>query len=181
MKNRILTTVIVGALALVGAAAWADRPSDAAVTWKAKLQLLEKLGAEALEIDVDTVDGAVHLTGDVEKRATVELAGTVVQSVEGVRSVDNDLVLEKAPGNAVARAAGEAEKEVKDAILESRVRLALFEAIGASALEVGTESADGTVVLAFGMEVSKPARERAVASVRALDGVRKVSAVDKRG
>jgi osmotically-inducible protein OsmY len=181
MKNRILTTAIVGALALFGAAAWADRSSDAAVTWKTKLHLLEKLGVEALEIDVDTVNGAVHLTGEVEKRATVELASTVVQSVEGVQSVDNDLVLEQPSGNTVARAAGELEKEVKDAMLESRVRLALFEAIGASAVEIGTEAADGTVVLEFGMEVSKPARDRAVASVRALEGVRKVSAVDKRG
>lgn len=181
MKIRNLTLAIIGALALFAGTARADRSSDATVTWKAKLLLLEKLGAEALEIDVDTVDGAVHLGGAVEKRATVELAGTVVESVEGVRSVDNDLTLAKAPGNAVERAAGEAEKEVKDAMLESRVRLALFEAIGASALEVGTEAADGTVVLEFGMEVSKPARERAITSVRALDGVRKVSAVDKRG
>lgn len=181
MKIRSLTLAILGALALVAGPARADRSSDAMVTWKAKLLLLEKLGAEALEIDVDTADGAVHLGGTVEKRATVELAGTVVRSVEGVRSVDNDLTLEKESGNAVARAASEAEKEVRDAILESRVRLALFDAIGTSALEVGTEAADGTVVLEFGMGVSKPARELAMTSVRALDGVRKVSAVDKRG
>lgn len=183
MKKRNPWIALMFALALVAGSGVvkADELSDGGLTLKVKLQLLDKLGAEALEIDVDSKDGAVRLSGDVEKRESLELAPSIARSVEGVDSVDNDLTLEKAAGkSSVERAAGEVEREVKDAILETRIRIALVDAIGGTGFKLGTEAADGAVVLEVPSDISKGDRDRAVAAVRALDGVKKVSTVDKR-
>ena len=183
MRNRgILLALAVAALAIVGVvAAQADQPSDAMTTLKVKMKLLQELGGEALEIDVDTIDGHVHLTGDVEERASLELADDLAKSVDGVLSVDNALTLESPPPATVEGAAGEIEREVGDAMLEGRVRLALIDELGMTGLQIGTEAADGQVVLEFDADISKSARERAVAAVEKVEGVRKVSSVDERG
>lgn len=183
MKKSTLWAVPVLILGLFAGstAAHADEIADAGLTMKVKLQLLEKLGAEALEINVDSKNGAVRLSGDVEKRASLELATSITKSVGGVASVDNDLTLENPEGKTkVERAAGEVESEVKDAILESRIRIALIDAIGGTGFKIGTEAADGAVVLEIPADVSRSDRERSVAAVRALDGVKKVSTVDKK-
>jgi hyperosmotically inducible protein len=179
MKNSWIAPIVALALVAGSGAARADELSDGSVTMKVKLQLLEKLGAEALEIDVDTTNGAVRLSGDVEKRASVELATSIAKSVDGVASVDNDLTLESAAGKStVERTADEVERELKDAILETRIRIALVDAIGGTGFKLGTEAADGAVVLEIPSDISKNDRQRAVAAVRALDGVKKVSTVD---
>lgn len=159
----------------------ADRLGDLGLTMRVKVQLLEKLGAEALEIDVDATDGAVRLSGDVEKRATLELAATIAQSVSGVSSVDNDLTLENHAGKTkVERAAGEAEREVKDAILESRIRIALVDALGGAGFKIGTEAADGVVLLEVPDDVSGADRDRAVDVVRGMKGVERVATVPRK-
>ncbi|MGE0638917.1 MAG: BON domain-containing protein [Thermoanaerobaculia bacterium] len=181
-KRTWIAALVALALGIGPAALRADDLKDAGLTMKVKLVLLEKLGAEALEVDVDTTNAVVRLSGDVEKRETIELAPTLAKSVEGVASVDNDLTLEADASPAktkIERAAGEAEREVKDAILESRIRIALIDAIGASGFKVGTEAADGTVVLEMPVDFSKSDRSQAIAAVRALDGVKKVSTVTK--
>jgi len=165
--------VLVAAVATGGAVAAGSETSnpDWMTTAKVKLTLLEKLGAEALEINVDTNDGRVTLSGDVEKRESKELAPKYAKSVEGVRSVDDRLKLEADGSSAAAKA----EAEVKDAILESRMRIALIDALGGEGFRIGTEAVNGVVLLEFDRDTTKATRERAVRAVKALDGVRKVT------
>lgn len=148
-----------------------------------KLALLNKLGSDALHIDVDTHGGAVNLTGTVAKRETKELASTVTKSVKGVASIDNDLELAstKADPNQVGAAVGEAEAEVKDAMLETQIRFALLEKLGSEGVKVGTEAASGVVTLEFEKDWSSARRQEAIAAVKTIDGVHKVVTVDKRG
>jgi osmotically-inducible protein OsmY len=182
MRKTLLTPlVLAAALAVVPAVAAADAASDATTTLKVKLALLTKLGADSLKIDVDTTDGAVRLGGEVGKRETAELARTIAASVEGVTEVDNDLVVETpASTGAVARAAAETEAEVKDGILESKVRLALIDRLGSDGFRIGTEAADGVVTLEFGPELGSDRRALAVKAVEGLEGVARVVTVEKR-
>jgi osmotically-inducible protein OsmY len=48
----------------------------------------------AFAIDTDVTHGAVHLTGKVESDIDRDLAGELAKGIDGVVSVDNDLVIE---------------------------------------------------------------------------------------
>lgn len=68
--------------------------TDAEIEQKARDALLYNPAAESYEIGVD-VDGKVAtLTGKVESWAERDLAGKVVKGVRGVRSIENDIVVE---------------------------------------------------------------------------------------
>ena len=179
-KTVCAVFALVAALVAIPTVAAADAASDATTTLKVKLALLTKLGADSLKIDVDTTDGSVRLGGEVGKRETAELAATVARSVEGVGQVDNDLVVETpASTGAIAKAAAETEAEVKDGILESKVRLALIDQLGSDGFRIGTEAANGVVTLEFGPELGSDRRALAVKAVEGVEGVAKVVSVEK--
>ncbi len=193
MKHKTLASmVLAGSLLLGGAgAALADHtPSHSedqdkanwTTTLNVKLALLNKLGNDSLRIDVDTLNGNVVLRGTVNKRETLELAETVTKSVSGVHDVKNNLHFkgnEENPSTAAA-VAGEAEAEVKDAVLETRIRIALVDKMGSDGFRVGTEAASGVVTLEFGNELSGARRQEAVRIVEGVDGVPKVVSVNKK-
>lgn len=180
-KTVFAAFALVAALVALPTIAAADVASDATTTLKVKLALLTKLGTDSLKIDVDTTDGSVRLGGEVAKRETAELAATIARSVEGVEGVDNDLVVASSDSTGVvAAAASEAEAEVKDGILESRVRLALIDQLGGDGFRVGTEAASGVVTLEFGPELGSDRRALAVRAVEGVEGVTKVVSIDKR-
>ena len=178
-KTLLAAFTLVAALAVVPTLAAADAASDATTTLKVKLALLTKLGADSLKIDVDTTDGAVRLGGEVGKRETAELAKTVAASVEGVTEVDDDLTVEAPSTGAVAKVAAETEAEVKDGILESKVRLALIDQLGSDGFRIGTEAANGVVTLELGPDLGADRRALAVKAVEGVEGVAKVVTVDK--
>ena len=93
---------VLAAVLLLAATAACDRLQSAdgsqrqgestrALALRVKLELLQKLGTDALRVEVDSQGDKVRLSGEVKKRATAELAEDVARKVEGVRSVENDL------------------------------------------------------------------------------------------
>lgn len=183
MNARMLASMIlVGAVLIGGGAVYAaDDPADWTTTLKVKLVLLEKLGADSLHVDVDTDAGALTLRGTVGKRETRELAETIAKSVEGVESVQNDILLEASVANPskAGVAVGEAEAELKDALLSTKIRLALIDKMGSDGLKIGTEVANGVVTLEFGPELAATRRLEATDVVQGVEGVTKVVSVDK--
>jgi osmotically-inducible protein OsmY len=184
--NRTTVSRVVIALAVVGglwsaSAAFADTTTaDWTTTAKVKLELLNKLGTDALRMNVDTVQGKVQLSGTVDKRASVELADDIAKSVSGVTGVDNDLRLEPRT-DATAAVMKEAENEVKDAVLEAKLRIALIDKLGADGFKVGTEAASGVVTLEFDSSLPSSERQNAERTARAVDGVKRVITVEKKG
>lgn len=69
--------------------------ADAALTGKVKTALATRKGLDMPKphIDVDAKDGHVVLKGDVGNRQQAELAERVAMEIEGVTSVDNQLML----------------------------------------------------------------------------------------
>lgn len=173
----LVSTILIGG----GAAFAAENQSDWTTTLNVKLALLNKLGTDSLHVDVDSTSGALTLKGTVTKRETKELAETVAKSVTGVKSVTNDILLESsvANPNKAAVAANEAEAELKDALLETRIRLALVNQMGSEGFKVGTEAASGVVTLRFDRDCTSANRAEANKVVKGVDGVTKVLSVDK--
>lgn len=181
---RLASLLLVGALLLgAGAALAADTmKSDHALLLNVKLALLNKLGTDSLRIDVDAAGGAITLRGMVQKRETKELADSVAKSVTGVKTVDNELKLASAEANpsktdAVTK---EAEAELKDAVLETKVRIALVDKLGSDGFDVSTEVASGVVTLAFHKDFVAAHRTEAQNIVKGVEGVTKVVVVDQK-
>lgn len=158
----------------------ADDLGSAQLGLKVKLTLLQKLGVDALHIDVDSVEGAVTLNGTVDKRPTSELAQTIAKSVAGVKSVADKIELKEyqAEGKATV-AVAETERSLKDGLLQVKLRTALLNSLGADGLKIGTEAASGTVTLRFPKEMTAPMKKKASAAAKLVIGVSKVITIAK--
>jgi len=67
--------------------------ADAAITAKIKAAMIAEPGLKALQIDVDTTNGVVVLNGTVDSPQNKDRAQALAQAVEGVKSVENRLML----------------------------------------------------------------------------------------
>ncbi len=180
--KMIAKSTLLGLLLLSGSAFAAENKADWTTTLSVKMALLEKLGTDSLHIDVDASAGALTLVGTVDKRETRELAETVAKSVKGVQSVQNDVTLlasEENP-NKAAVVVGEAEAEVKDAVLSTKVRIALVDKLGGDGFNIGTEASNGVITLRFDPEMSAARRREATKVVIAVGGVTKVLSLQKK-
>ena len=142
---------------------------------KVKLALLEKLGTDSLKIKVDLAGNKVILTGEVSKRATEELAEEVALAVPGVRKVDNRLkVVDKPEATGkVERAVRDAAREVDEAMIESRVKIAIANEVGSRVTRIEVEATDGVVSLR-GTVPDGERRDLAVRAAKSVPGVTKV-------
>jgi hyperosmotically inducible protein len=70
-----------------------EKIDDAAITAKVKTALMAEPGLRSLAIDVDTRDNIVTLNGTVNSAESKVKAMQVAQSVEGVKSVADNLVI----------------------------------------------------------------------------------------
>jgi len=77
------------------AATASNAVADAAITATVNAELARDKELSALRIDVDTSAGRVVLRGTAPSDAARERAARLAQAVEGVRSVDNQLVVER--------------------------------------------------------------------------------------
>jgi len=66
---------------------------DALITTKVKAALINDPMLKAREINVETYQGTVQLSGFVATREEAAKAGTVARGIEGVTSVKNDIRL----------------------------------------------------------------------------------------
>lgn len=104
MKRIGFTTALLACLALGGPAGCAssaaggargvaDLVDDAAITAGVKAALVGEPDLKASEINVETYQGVVQLSGFVGSAESVAAAATVARTVKGVKSVRNDLRL----------------------------------------------------------------------------------------
>lgn len=180
-KNLACLALICASWMGASAAFAVDEPADVTTKLNVELTLLTKLGADSLHVDVEAVAGAVTLAGTVDKRETRELAESITKSVAGVTSVENEILLaaSEADPHKTGVAVGEVEAEVKDAILATKVRLALVDKLGSDGFRIGTEVADGVVTLVFDHDFPAERRLEANSLARGVAGVVKVVAVTK--
>jgi len=66
---------------------------DAVITSRVKTALLADPDISGLKINVDTADGVVKLKGEIKTMALRKKAESIVRSVNGVKKVDNQLII----------------------------------------------------------------------------------------
>lgn len=99
MRKQTLTLLAFGlVIALVaGACSSTISPktqlSDAEITASVKTRLAADPDVAALNIDVDTLEGVVTLSGRVESAAEKSEAERVARGTDGVRRVNNNLLV----------------------------------------------------------------------------------------
>ena len=139
--------------------------SDLWITSAAKMKLAADARTPATEINVDTVDGTVTLFGMVPTKESRSAAQEIVQSVSGVKRVENKLEIVDTGRQDTVQA--------KDEELQENVKKALNDRGDQENASIGVEVSNGVVRLTGKV----PSWERslsAVYSARSVHGVRSV-------
>lgn len=136
---------------------------DSAITSHVNSEMVKDSTVKAHQIDVDTIDGHVTLTGVVGTRAEASRAVQIARGVSGVKSVKNNLQIgEKTWGEAF-----------NDKLLGSKIKSKLITEPEIRSLNIDVDVDKGVVTLT-GIVGSGYQKKRAIEIARAADGTRKV-------
>lgn len=98
--KSLATVFALGSMLALGACAETSNQQstgqyldDTAITAKVKSKILQDEDLKVLQIGVTTYNGTVQLSGFVDTSTAKARASQVVRTVEGVKAVENDLVV----------------------------------------------------------------------------------------
>ena len=104
-SNHFSTFLLLAALlGMAGCAATATHEGaggyvdDSTVTTKVKSVLLGTHGVDSTEISVETFKGVVKLSGFIDSKAMIDAAIDAAKTVNGVKSVTNDMTVKGQQG-----------------------------------------------------------------------------------
>jgi hyperosmotically inducible periplasmic protein len=124
-----------------------EKAKDTASDIRMHLALETKFAASdelsALAINTDVKDGVVHLKGDVDTAARKEMATELARSVDGVKSVRNDLMVTGGEPGMLERM----QDTASDAALTTRVKTRLLASRNTSGLAIKVSTDDDVVML----------------------------------
>lgn len=189
MLKTVMTVCAAAALTV------ACGQTDAGITTNVKNRLAAENTVQAEQIDVDTNNGVVTLTGTVESESARQQAVMIARNTDGVRDVIDQLRVDAtAPttgigpgvdtpdggasisdraGEAVDRTGGAAGAAVTDAALTTMVKTKLLADETVKGLDINVDTSDGVVTLS-GRVSSQAEADRAQELARDTDGVRQV-------
>lgn len=144
---------------------------DASVTASVKSRLLWNDTTDGLDIEVDTMNRRVTLTGNATTQAEKDLATRLAMRTDGVRSVENKIVVTASTSTA-ADAPGEA---IADTWISAKVKSSLLVSKNVDGLDLTVETKDGIVTLGGGAS-SAAERDLAVEIAKDVKGVKGVNA-----
>ena len=164
-----LTLLLLAPLAHAGdplAPKRVSKDTDVSLTSAVKESLVDNGIAKKGEVQVETHQRVVQLSGFVDSEATQELALQAAKNVEGVASVRNDLVVQSStPTKAEAR---------EDTVIAAKVRKQLQQEPDLeSARNINVDVSEGVVQLS-GFVATVDEKARAADAVAAIAGVRDV-------
>lgn len=163
------TPLVVGGGAAGGYAVATDERSagrqldDSAITSKIKAEMIGDHEVKARDIDVDTLDGVVYLTGLVDSEREKARAEAIARTVPGVKAVRNNLSIG-------SRSLGEV---VDDKMLGSKIKAALLKEPGIRALSVDVDVYRGVVNLT-GVVENGGQKKKVLEIAGSTPGVRRV-------
>lgn len=133
---------------------------DSAITAKVKSVLAKQSVSTAGKVDVDTLDGVVHLTGMLESRGEMERVVAIVTRVPEVKQVKNNL-------RVGSRSFGEA---VDDSLIGGKIKSSLIGEPGLRSLGIDVDVNKGVVTLT-GIVENREQKRRALAIAKSTKGV----------
>ena len=148
---------------------------DAVTTTRIKAHLMGKKMLSDSDIDVTTTNGVVTLTGHASSPKAMAYAVKEVGTVEGVKSVDNNLTVGSRSKTSAKlyKAADTANQAVTDSVLTTRVKSAMLADSVSKGTDVNVETTDGVVVLK-GTLPDQPAIRHAQEIAQNVTGVKSV-------
>ena len=175
MKLRSLLSIFASAVFVVGCA-----ETDAGITTAVKSKLAADDVVKAHEIDVDTHEGVVTLTGTVESSEQENQALTIARNTDGVASVVDNISVaperDAAPTTGIDDRAGRMADNTMDAAsdagITAKVKTAFLADTAVSGLKIDVDTANGVVTLSGNV---KSAAEKA----KAVDIASKVENVTR--
>jgi hyperosmotically inducible protein len=132
---------------------------DSAITTKVKTELLKDHMTTAFQIDVDTLEGKVFLTGVVETEQESERAVEIAKNVPVAKKVTNNLQIGE-------RTFGQS---VDDTVTGSRIKAKLIVEPGIRSLNIDVDVYNGVVTLR-GIVDSSDQRKRAIEIAQSTSG-----------
>ncbi len=196
-KTSLIATTIAlalgaGAVAAQDTAAASDRTmgqtvDDATITATLKAKLLADERTKGFDVNVDTVNGVVTLTGGADSSAAKSAAQELAGDVEGVILIKNELIV-AAPGSEArqdantATASGEVREAmdesgdgIDDAWITSKVKTQLLADTDVKGTQITVET-KGNMVTLGGTADTAAARAKAIEIATATKGVTHVMA-----
>jgi len=163
-----------------------DEHSDSWLAFKVKSGLLFHRNVSAADTKVDVHDGTVTLTGTAKSESQKELTAELARDVEGVGSVNNQMVVvngvpNTANGAPVIESAGAQNgsgetvgQKIDDASISAQVKGALLSHNSTSAVNTKVKTQDGVVTVSG---VAKDGAEKDLVTrlVSDINGVRSVN------
>ena len=116
--------------------------TDTAITAKVKATLMGEDSLKKSKISVTTTNGVVTLKGSASSSDAKSAAETAAKSVEGVKSVDNNL---STPGS--SKTVAKAERVVSDSWITTKVKSEILADSISKGFEVSVKTTHGVVVL----------------------------------
>jgi hyperosmotically inducible protein len=148
--------------------------TDAGVTTAVKARLAADDTVKAYQIDVDTRDKAVTLSGTVNTAAEKTQAVAVARGTSGVVGVVDNLTVSGTAGPTTAPGDMPAGDAVRDAALTAAVKTKLLADPKVSGLKIDVDTRNGVVTLT-GTVRSQAEKDEAVRLARETDSVRNVT------
>ena len=176
----MLRRLAVSFLAATTLVAVACSQSDPGITTAVKSRFAADDTVKAYQIDVDTADRVVTLTGTVETSAAKEHAVMLARQTEGVRDVVDQLSVSPAAAPTTGDLRREGDEAVRDtgaaatdAGMTSAIKAKFLADTAISGLKIDVDTKDGVVTL-NGAVASKMEADKAVTLARETDGVTRV-------
>jgi len=167
-KSSSLFAVLAVFATLVMGVACAQ--SDLGITTKVKAKLATDSTVKATQINVDTTDKVVTLSGTVNSEAAKEQALALARGTEGVADVLDNLTLIAPQSAEAGRTVGQV---VDDASITAAVKTKLMTDSVVGALKINVDTKDGVVSL-NGPVKSQTEKDTALRIARETNGVKDV-------
>ena len=151
--------------------------TDTSITAKVKAKLMAEDGLKKSDISVTTTNGVVALHGSASSSDAKALAGTTAHSIDGVKSVDNDLAT---PGMAkishkTKHAFVKTERVMSDSWITTKVKSSILADSMSKGFDVNVKTMHGVVELT-GALGNQNAIDHVVNIARKVKGVKSVNA-----
>lgn len=156
---------------------YGDVISDASITATVKSKLLWSKHAQGMSANVDTKSGKVTLEGTTDSAEAKEMAGLLASNTDGVRSVENNLKVDKASGkkDKSGKEKSDIGQSISDTWITTKVKSTLIYSSNVSSSDISVNTKGGVVTLSGNVK-SSAERDAAVDLAKNVKGVRSVNA-----
>ncbi|MBU1340283.1 MAG: BON domain-containing protein [Proteobacteria bacterium] len=160
---------VVGGAAFGGYKSATDKRSigtmvdDTIISTTVKSNMISDEFVKALHIDVDVLNGVVYLIGVVESSSQKRMAADIARGVDGVRRVENQLLVGKTSAGQI----------LDDTILTSKIRTELIKDPDIRSTNIDIDTNNNVVTLT-GIVQSQKEKDRVLYVVQKVAGNREI-------